>query len=118
MSTIALDIIEQTSDRNLKPDSTPIMKFNPTNHTLSNIVSGLTLKIGLGKIDECLNDLLSTAVRTRIGLETSEKIYWNATSAHQWINLPTIADYEDLENLYDVEEVESLLYQASAKFSW
>lgn len=110
--------IEQTTNYNLELGDVPVMKYNPANCTLSSVVSGLTLKMGLGSVDY-LHEHLLTEARTQVDIKlATEEIYWNTTSVCQWMTLPTIADYENMENLYDVEEVDRLLYQASKKFSW
>lgn len=46
------------------------------------------------------------------------KISYDAKAIYRWVRLPTIADYEDIEELNDIENTETILYQASRKISW
>jgi hypothetical protein len=118
MSAMTLTIADQTSGFGLTPDHTPMMRFNPTSHTLSKRIHDLSFKIGLGNT-EYLRNLPSTATKAQIDVESIvELLSWNVTSASYWTIPPTIINYDDLENLNDVEEIESLLYQTSKKFSW
>lgn len=120
MSTIALNIADQTSGFSLTPDNPPVMRFNPTSRTLSKRMHDLSFKIGLGNIDY-LRYLPSTVTEAQIDVESIiEQISWEVTSASYWAipTTTTTINYDDLDNLNDVEEIENLLYQASKKFSW
>lgn len=40
------------------------------------------------------------------------------TIINQWPKFPTISDYENIEELNDLENTEKALYEASKKFNW
>jgi len=95
---------------------TPKIKFNPTTNTLNDRITGLTFSNGSGVIDT-----ISRISCLGTGINESEAAIinaWDITAAYQHIKLPTILDYEDLEELNDLEYTENLLYKASKKFSW
>ena len=117
MSTLALSRSEQTlQSDNLS--SISLMRFNPSQRTLSKRVVGLSFKIGAGNADY-LNSVVSTGTDVQINKKSAvEAICWDATTIYQSTKLPTIGDYENVEDLNDIEQIENLLYQTSQKFSW
>lgn len=95
---------------------TPKIKFNPTTNTLNDRIAGLKFTSGSGAIDT-----LSRISCLGTGINENEAAMinaWDITAAYQHIKLPTVLDYEDLEELNDLECTENLLYKTSKKFSW
>lgn len=91
-------------------------KFNPANNTLDNRVNGLIFSNGL-----CIIDAPARILQLGTGVNKNPSVLvntWDVTAAYQNIKLPSTLDYEDLDELNDLEYTENLLYQASKKFSW
>lgn len=120
MITLSLTM-ECTHAEKFRHQSTPKIKFNPASKTLSDRISGLRFSIGKGDAGLTLDipnfGTLGTGIKANEDA-FSEKIIWGATASGRWIKLPTIADYENLDELNDVEQTENLIYQASKRFTW
>jgi len=94
----------------------PKMKFNPTKKTLNNRISELKLRKGAGD-----SSPPKTALRAGTDIAIPAKpltVINEATAMNRELNLPTIADYENIEELNDFENIEAAFYEASKKFCW
>jgi hypothetical protein len=113
--------LDQTYSDLVKSDAvlSPKLKFNPTQKTLVGRLVGLIFTPGeLGQTGS-LYDFLHTGTNIKDNEHSFvEKINYDATSMCYRMKLPTLADYEDLENLNDADDIENILYQASKKFRW
>ena len=92
------------------------MKFDPCRKILSSRTNQLKFVMGTGEAS-------FPSITLRSGTYATNKTYLLpyvslATTRTQWTKLPTIADYEDLEELYDLENTEIAFYEASKKFIW
>lgn len=108
-------VLDQTfgdaKDWDLSPS--PKMKFNPSKKTLAERVVGLKFTSGVGRS----SPLIRTETNAKVSEDVNEIIH-EATAVYEQIRLPTIADYEDFEELNDIEATENALYYASRKLSW
>lgn len=96
----------------------PKMKFNPANKTLLDRVCGLNFSVGAAAILPSFETpYFGTGTKDEENSLVENEL-WHSTGFYQWIKLPSMGDYEDLEELNDVEAIDNVLYRESKKFSW
>lgn len=113
-SALLLDqTVGDASEWTLSPS--PKMKFNPGNKTLVGRIVDLKFTTGIGRLGVPLQ--IGTSIKAGEGA-LIDKILYDATATYERIKLPTMADYEDFEEINDIESTENILYHASRKISW
>lgn len=103
------------------------IRFDPTKRHLTSLVHDVGFTAGRPDIHEesiaaRLASVTTSASQTPM-LECADKIireYGTAVKLEKalWPQLPTIADYVDLDTLYDMDEVQSAFYEATKRQGW
>ncbi len=90
----------------------PLDKIKWEKGDCSNIESNITI----GFIQA--NATASSCSNLILGKELVKATNITTTIKEKWEKIPRYSDYENLEELYDVDEIDELYYKASKKRGW
>ncbi len=120
MTSLVTTIPDQTYIDETEPmfRHEPKMRFDPNNKSLLPRAKALGLTVGS-------TDLSFPRVILRSGTNpnTTEQTFSptsisGATAISKWTKLPTLADYENIEESNDLQETETAFYKTSKRFGW
>lgn len=101
------------------------VRFDPSKRDLKKIVDDVRFSMGQAdfNVEPTISHIATLVTSTSLVLEDISRIiqaYGTATKLEQslWPKLPTIADYVDLDALYDMDEAESAFYRATKHQGW
>lgn len=103
------------------------MRFDPNKRLLSSLINEVIYTVGNPDAHEkpaaIRFAVIVTSANQAYILEGADKIiqaYGTAVKLENalWRQLPTIADYVDLDTLYDVDDVQSAFYDATKHQGW
>lgn len=89
----------------------PRTKFNPVKKSLGIRTDNLTFTVGRVEADSPA--IIQTKEHSTTQVEINQ-----ATAINTFQTLPTLTAYVDIEELHDVEKIETAFYEASKKFTW
>lgn len=124
---MAADIyLNQTTAAMTPPAIVSKIRFDPDKRHLTSLIDDVGFTAGRPDIHEELVTVRLAAIATSAsqaslfeGVNKIIKAYGTAVKERAlWPQLPTIADYVDLDTLYDMDEVQSAFYGATKRQGW